>query len=130
MNAFNDAIARATAKGWTAGAKRMRMEKRMASGLVKACLARGFAITIDNGEDKPVVKGTGYREIMDNLWQTDEESILIYDTEGVCRGWFFLVYGNDGWDLVADFTANKVCDAIWNEVLQPLSDKLCMEAVG
>jgi hypothetical protein len=130
MNAFNTAIDRAVAKGWPEGAKRMRMEKRMASGLVKACLNLGFAITIDNGEDKPVVKSTSYRKIMDNLWQCDEEHVLIYDEKGKCFGWFYLVFGNDGWDLVADYSANDTCDMIWNETLGPLSDKLCMEAVG
>ena len=42
MNSFDQSIARALEKGWKEGARRMRMEKRMASGLIKACLSRGF----------------------------------------------------------------------------------------
>ena len=122
-NSFNHGIKRALERGWTAGARRMEMERRMASALVKACLRRGLAITIDNGEDKPVVKGTKYREIMNNLWQTDEEHIILHKN-GKRHGWFFLVYGNDGWDLVSDYAINDDTDAIWNEVISPLADKL------
>jgi hypothetical protein len=127
---FDTNIARAKAKGWKEGVRRMRMEKRMASGLVKACLARGYRITVNNGEDVPIRKSKSYRAVMDALWQTDEEHLYIYDDADTRQGWFFLVFGNDGWDLVADYSDNDACNEVWKTVLSPLSDKLCMEAVG
>jgi len=123
-NSFNHGIKRALEKGWTAGARRMELERRMASALVKACLRRGFSVTIDNGEDKPIKKSRNYRAIMNEMWQTDEEHVVIFDAEGKRRGWFFLVYGNDGYDLVADYGITEATDAIWNEVISPLADKM------
>ena len=124
MNSFNEHIARAKARGWAEGVRRMRMEKRMASALVKAILRWGYSVTIDNGEAKEIVKSTSYREIMDVMCQTDEEHVVLYDEAGKRHGWFYLVYGNDGWDLVADYGVNDVTDAIWNQVISPLADKL------
>lgn len=128
MNAFTDAIAAAKAKDWAEGAKRMEMERRMASALVKAILDRGYTVSVDNGEDWAISRSRSYRAVMDALWQTDEEYVLAYSADGKRAGTFFLVYGNDGYDLIADFTDNDVCRAIWDEVLSPLSDKLCLNA--
>jgi hypothetical protein len=124
MNNFTDAINRAKARNWPEGARRMELERRMASALVKACIDRGFRVTVDNGEDKPVVMSTNYRKVMNALWQTDEEYVVLHDATGKRYGWFFLVYGNSGWDLVSDYTVNAVCEAIWNEVITPLADKM------
>jgi hypothetical protein len=123
-NPFNEAIQRAEQKGWPEGARRMRLEKRMTSALIKACLKRGFSVTIDNGEDKPIEKSTSYRAIINEMWQTDEEHVLIYDATGKRMGWFFLVYGNSGWDLVSDYSVTNACEAIWNEVISPLADRM------
>ena len=124
MTNFDDSIASAIAKGWKEGAQRMRLEKRMASALVTACLSRGYSITVDNGEDRPIKKSHSYTAVMNELWQTDEERVFIYDGFGKRCGVFFLVYGNDGYDLVADYSDNDICNAIWSEVLSPLADRL------
>lgn len=126
MSNFSAAIAKAKASGWQEGAKRMEKERRMASALVRACFDRGYMVSVHNGEDWAIRKSSSYRAVMDALWQTDEEHVVIFDlASGKRAGAFFLVYGNDGYDLIADCAANEACDAIWNEVIQPLSDKLC-----
>lgn len=123
MSAFTDAIARAKADGWHEGAKRMEMERRMASALVKAILARGYSVSVDS-EGWAISHSRSYRAVMNALWQTDEEYVLAFNADGKRAGTFFLVYGNDGYDLIADHTDNDVCRAIWDEVLKPLADKL------
>jgi hypothetical protein len=124
MNAFTDAIARATEKGWPEGAKRMEQERRMASALVRACLARGYRISVHNGEELAIRGSKVYRDVMDALWQTDEETVHIYGPDGKRAGAFFLVYGNSGPELVGDYTDNEVCNEVWTEVLRPLGDRM------
>jgi hypothetical protein len=124
INSFDDAIERALNRGHKDLARRLRMEKRMATGLVKACLDLGFSISINNGEDWEIRKSTNSRKIMAAMFTTDEEYLVIHDEADKKRGWFFLVYGNDGWDLISDYSANDTCDMIWNETLSPLSDKV------
>lgn len=126
MTNFDTYIARAEEKGHADLAKRMKQEKRMASALVRACLARGYSITVDNGEDKPIEKSISYKAVMAELWQTDEEHVYIYSAgkSGKCFGCFFLVYGNSGPELVADFSDTLACNAIWDEVLSPLASRM------
>jgi hypothetical protein len=107
---------------------RMELERQMASALVKACLARGLTVTVNNGEDIAITRSTDYRAIMDALWQTDEEHLILHDALGRRQGWFFLVYGNDGHDLVCDYGITATTDEIWNKVVSPLSDKLCLSS--
>jgi hypothetical protein len=126
MSEFTKHIAAARAKGWHEGARRMEMERRMASALVKAILARGLSVTVDNGEEIAIHRSKSYRAVMDALWQCDEEWVLAHGDTGPSKGTFYLVYGNDGYDLVADHTANDFCQGIWDEVLSPLSDRLCL----
>jgi hypothetical protein len=105
-------------------AKRIKAERRMCVALVTACLARGFSVSVSDGEDWVVRRSTDKSIILEALFSTDEDVVAIYDRAGERAGWFRLIYGNDGYDVVSDFSANDVCEAIWDEVLLPLSDKI------
>jgi hypothetical protein len=105
-------------------ADRIRAEKRMCVALVKACLDRGFAVSVNDGEEWVVKRSTDKATILAALFSTDEDQIVIRDASGARAGWFHLIYGNDGYDVVADYTANEVCENIWTYVLKPLSDKI------
>lgn len=111
-------------KGNTELADRMMAERRMARALVDAILDRGFTVTVSDGEDRVVKKSIDRAEIMGALSSTDEDYVYVTDGNGRDRAWFRLIYGNSGWDVVSDYSANELGDAIWNEVLSPLSDKI------
>ena len=49
---------------------------------------------------------------MNVLWQTDEETVYIHDRAGKVMGWFYLVYGNDGYDLISDFSDNAASNGL------------------
>jgi len=124
MSNFDAYIKEARAKGSMKLAKRMRDEKIAASGLVKAILKAGYMISIDNGEDWPVKKSRSYREVMDNLWACDEEKLLLRDmVSGEKIGWFYLVFGNSGAELVCDYSDNDACNAVY-DALRPLIERL------
>jgi hypothetical protein len=124
MNNFNSYIDRAIERGHTDLAKRMRQEKRMASALVRACIDRGYFISVHNGEEWAIKMSRSYKAVMAELWQTDEEHLYIRDLNDKRAGCFFLVYGNSGAELIADYTDNEACNAIWNEVISPLADRM------
>jgi hypothetical protein len=83
-------------------------------------------VSVHNGEEWAIRKSRNYRDVMNALWQCDEEHVVAHRADGLKAGVFFLVYGNDGWDLVADYSDNAYCREIWDEVLSPLSDRLCL----
>ena len=86
---------------------RQLVERRIARRLVMDAIAVGYAINIDNGGDDyelpaPSVKT---KEILDTMFATDDEKLVMFK-DGKRMGWVWFVYGNDGWDVISDYTTN------------------------
>lgn len=59
---------------------------------------------IDNGDD--TTKRLADRDaILREMFATDDERLLLY-RKGRAGGWVSLVYGNDGFDVISDYTTN------------------------
>jgi hypothetical protein len=83
---------------------RQSIERRIARRLVSDILAAGHAISIDETQEHPSANRT---EILGNLFQMDEDQIHVHRAgEAKPFAWVFLVYGNDGWDVISDYTTN------------------------
>lgn len=87
---------------------RQIVEKEIATAVVAALLKAGFILAVDNGDNDgreyEIVSANAVR-IVKAMFQTDEERLYaIKDHEPV--GWVYFVYGNDGWDVVSDYTVN------------------------
>lgn len=106
-------------------AKRLKAERRMALALVTECIKRGFLISVSDGGEWVVKRSTDKEAVMLSLASTDSDTILIRDTDGdKVLGRFWLIYGNDGYDVVSDYSDNEVCNDIWNKTVRPLADKI------
>ncbi|RUW81543.1 hypothetical protein [Mesorhizobium sp. M2A.F.Ca.ET.067.02.1.1] len=125
---FDHAIELALARRSRDLATRIRAERRIARALVKACLDRGHLISVNDGEDWVVKRSDDKAAIMLALFSTDEDAIHLRSPTGDKLGWFQLIYGNSGYDVVSDHADNEICRAIWDEVIMPLADKI--EAEG
>ena len=87
--------------------RRQRMERAVISALVKAGLEAGYSIGVHNGEELVLNRSTSYKAVMAAIMSVDEEHIFFFNAEtGKRVGWVFLVYGNDGWDVICDYTTN------------------------
>lgn len=91
-------------------------EARAARKLVKAALAAGYCISVNDGEEWTVKRSTNAREIIDALCTTGQDVIRLRDpADGAAIGSFCLIYGNDpdGGELISDHTDNNVCNALY-----------------
>ena len=91
-------------------------EARVARKLVRAALAAGYAISVNDGEAWTVKRSTREREILDALATTGEDWLRLYlPATGESAGTFQLIYGNDpdGSELIADHTDNNTCAALY-----------------
>src|SRR5205085_154139 len=79
--------------------KRRKMERAICSALVKAGLEADYGIGVYNGEETVIKNSTSYKAIMAELFSVDEETLLFWK-DGKKAGHVFLVYGNDGWDVI------------------------------
>jgi hypothetical protein len=88
---------------------RQEVERKIATAAIQALLKAGFAISIDNGGDT-YERSTSEKAILENMFQTDEEHLYVEKPQraGGWRtfGWLYFVYGNDGWDVLSDYTVN------------------------
>lgn len=124
MNNFENAAEKAADRGERDLARRIRAEGSIALALVSAALERGFTVSVFDCEEWTVKRSTNKAEIVDALFTTDDDTIRLHTPEGERVGSFWLVYGNCGYDVVSDYTANDACESIYNDVIQPLADKL------
>jgi hypothetical protein len=86
-------------------ARRIAAERRIARRLVRDALAAGYTISVDNGEGEEGPFKTETKTL-DAMFATDEEHLFFFDAAGSKIGWVFFVYGNDGWDVISDYTTN------------------------
>lgn len=79
---------------------RCRMELQIVDKLLELAKAAGYAMKIiqyeEEGEKTP-------EDVKDALFNLDEAHLEFYK-DGKRVGWVFLVFGNDGFDLISDYT--------------------------
>jgi len=83
---------------------RQSIERRIVRRLVSDILGAGYEISIDETQEHA---SANRAEILGNLFQMDEDRIYVHRAgEAKPFAWVFLVYGNDGWDAISDYTTN------------------------
>lgn len=103
-------------------AKRIKVEGRVCAALIDALLAKGALISVNNGEEWNVKTSTDKATIIGGLFETDMDTLLARDADGNKLGWWSLIYGNDGYDVISDYSANDFAESIWNEI-KPVIDR-------
>lgn len=105
---------------------RIALEQRIVKRTVDALLAQGYALATDEGEHRfygPVAPTRERATILAALMEVDDEHLGVFPAEEVGApkvrqpfAWVRFVYGNDGWDVVSDYTTNL------EDVLKPVND--------
>ena len=86
---------------------RQRIERRIARKIIQSALATGYAVSINDGEETTVKRSRKLAPCMRALFTTDEDRIYLHhDGNESAFSWIYLVYGNDGWDVINDYTTN------------------------
>lgn len=103
--------------------KRRFVELDIAIRTIDAILDAGYLIAVSDDRtdaDNSVVqeKTSDRTAIIKSLFTSDDNVLFVYNkfTEKCC-GWVLLLYGNSGWDLLADWTMVVV-----DQLLKPVND--------
>jgi hypothetical protein len=100
---------------------RQTIERQIARRIVRDALAAGYSVDVHDGEEITLKRSRSLKAIMGALMTTDDDRLL-FNREGENPfGWVYLVYGNDGWDVVNDYSTN--IESLMTGA-QELSDKL------
>lgn len=98
-----------------------RVDREIATKLIDALLADGYTVTCDLQDDEPgFERSTDRAGILDYLWQVEIAELGVH--KGKKHGWLRLVFDEDGWDLVQDYSVglerivDPICDPYlpWN----------------
>lgn len=92
------------------------IEKKILELIVDNALKLGYVISVYDGGETTVIKSEDRAKILDALMTTDEDVMRFYsaDEKGEFkrRGSVNLIYGNDGYDVIADHSDNEAMEKI------------------
>ena len=91
---------------------RQMIEKGIAKRVVRAAIEAGYTVSLYDGGEYTVKRSRKLPEVMRAMMTVDEESLEFRDSEGGLIGTAWFVYGNDGWDALADFTATETMERL------------------
>jgi hypothetical protein len=90
---------------------RIAMEKCIASATASALVAAGYLVSVDCGDGIELADSSDPSAIVAAMFATDEDYLTVRRPESDPPhygplGWIRFVYGNDGFDVISDYTTN------------------------
>lgn len=84
---------------------RIALERRIVGLIIEDALAQNYQIEVYTGDDENPLVSTSSVELLKEAVSVDECSFAFFKSDG-WRGSVYLVFGNDGFDCIADHTDN------------------------
>ncbi len=97
---------------------RQMVEHEIVERFIDDALAAGhrLSVSLERGydADEMLLGSTDRQKIIDEAFAGDDCHIFVVPATGptvedgrvVSKGWVYCVYGNDGWDVISDYTVN------------------------
>ena len=95
---------------------RQMVEKEIYTKVIDVLLEAGFGLSVDNGDNSrgsatdyeyEIHNSRNRKAILDAMYLTDEDRLFVHhDDSNDPFAWVYFVYGNDGWDVINDYTVN------------------------
>lgn len=98
---------------------RITQEWIIARALIAEIRSEGFLVSVWDGGAFSIDRSNNEADILRSMWETDQDTLVLYKSTGERVGHIFLVYGN-GDDLISDYTDLPVID----ELVKTVSFKL------
>lgn len=99
---------------------RIKIEKKIVKKCIQEGLKAGYTFGVHDGEEIVLRREKNPNKVLKAMFSTDEDTLLFFKDDKQF-GWISFVYGNDGWDVMNDWTTNL--DPILVEV-NKLVDKI------
>lgn len=87
--------------------ERAEMERQIVRTAVVELLDHGFSLSVDNGgDDYEIDRSRDAEAVLAEMMNTDADRLMAIGASGQVMGWVFFVYGNDGYDVICDYTVS------------------------
>lgn len=88
------------------------IEARIVRNIVRRALAKGYLVSVSDGESVSVLRTNSLDLVMSEVGATDETTLIFCDSDHRRLGGIHLVHGN-GEDVVSDHTDNdEMCELV------------------
>ena len=75
--------------------------------LVESALGAGYSVTVNDGEEDTLHGSRSLQDILGAMFTTDMDRLFLHvKNRDTWCGWVLFVYGNEGWDVISDYTCN------------------------
>jgi pyruvate dehydrogenase complex dehydrogenase (E1) component len=91
---------------------RLKLELSIIRRIVKDALALGYTVSVCDGEEWTVKRSTKLGQIIAAVRTTDEDYLAFRTADGTYVGKVFLVYGNEPYEVINDYSANEATEAL------------------
>ena len=83
--------------------RHIAVERQIVTALIDHALAEGYELSVDDGEEQHPWT-TDRAAVIDNIMEADEDRL--YLRRDGHAAWVFLVYGNEGWTVICDYSTS------------------------
>lgn len=100
--------------------RRIRIEADVIDKIVTRLIATGRWVpaSVDYGDDPVPVKTS--EDVLREVFSVDQAHVYFHSTDGVHQRWFFAVLGNDGWDVINDYSGY---DDDFSAIIEKVTDE-------
>lgn len=95
---------------------RIALEADIVTRTVDALLAKGYRLGLVDGDGARMDPTTDRAKLLVELMEVDDEWLTAFGNDSEAGGWVRFVYGNDGYDVISDYTVNL------EDALKPVND--------
>jgi multidrug efflux pump subunit AcrA (membrane-fusion protein) len=85
---------------------RARIEAQIARRVVESAIAKGYSVSVDDGEEITLSRSRDVDAILNAMWTTDEDRLYINLPNAKRLGMIYFVYGNEGFDVINDYSVS------------------------
>lgn len=83
---------------------RIAIEQKIVRRIVKEALQAGYTVSVYDGETWALKHSDNCKIINAALFSTDFDTLLLRDKAGNNQGSIYCIYGNDGYDVISDYS--------------------------
>jgi hypothetical protein len=93
-----------------------QIEMPIARRLIRNALAKGYSVSVYDGEEWALKRSTDRAAIIEALASTDCDTLRFRDNAGNVIGSMLLIWGNDD-DLISDYSDNDAMNTLFHETV-------------
>jgi hypothetical protein len=101
---------------------RARIELMIVKQLIASAEKAGYTLAVEEYEDEGETTGIDY-DVRSAIFNLDDAHVSVIDRDGKYIGCVYLVLGNDGYDIISDYSDNDAINELLTEC-NALADKL------